>query len=39
VVDVSDGTYELNRAEQTLIYRHSVERGVHRIRVRGLGRR
>jgi hypothetical protein len=33
-VEVSDGTYEVDRANQTLIYRHGNERDVHLIRVR-----
>jgi hypothetical protein len=33
-VEVSDGTYEADRAGQTLIYRHSTDRDVHYIRVR-----
>jgi hypothetical protein len=34
VVEVSDGTYEVDRGGQTLIYRHSAEQAVHHIRVR-----
>ncbi len=34
VVEVSDGTYELNRDSQTLTYRHSTEREAHRIVVK-----
>jgi len=33
-VELSDGTYEINREKQTLIYRHSVERGEHTIRIK-----
>jgi hypothetical protein len=33
-VEVSDGDFELRQAQQTLIYRHTLERQVHRIRVR-----
>jgi hypothetical protein len=33
-VEVSDGTYEINREKQTLIYRHSVERGEHTVRIK-----
>jgi len=33
VVEVSDGSYELKQDEQLLIYRHSMEQDVHRIRV------
>ena len=32
-VEVSDGRYEVDRARQTLIYRHDGEQVVHRIRV------
>jgi hypothetical protein len=32
-VEVSDGTYEIERANQTLIYNHTTARQVHRIRV------
>jgi hypothetical protein len=32
-VEVSDGRYEVDRARQTLIYRHDGEQMVHRIRV------
>jgi hypothetical protein len=34
VVEVSDGTYEVDRAGQTLVYWHGTERDVHRVRVR-----
>jgi hypothetical protein len=34
VVEVSDGTYEVDRESQILIYRHSAEQAVHRIRIR-----
>ena len=34
LVEVSDGTYELRQAEQSLIYRHTGEREVHTIRLR-----
>jgi hypothetical protein len=37
-VDVSDGAYEIDRAGQLLIYRHSGEREVHRVRVRPAGK-
>lgn len=37
-VEVSDGTYEVNEASQTLIYRHGAERDVHHVRVRPRGR-
>ncbi len=33
-VDISDGAYEIDRAEQTLIYRHTLGAGVHRVRIR-----
>ena len=33
-VEVSDGTYEVDRVNQTLIYRYGDEREVHHIRVR-----
>jgi len=33
VVEISDGTYEVDRASQTLIYRHTTAREVHLIRV------
>jgi len=39
VVEVSDGTYEVDRASQTLIYRHDTERDVHHVRVRSPRRR
>ncbi|MBI5565301.1 MAG: cellulase family glycosylhydrolase [Chloroflexi bacterium] len=32
-VEVSDGTYDADRAEQLLIYRHSTKQAVHRVRV------
>ncbi len=32
-VDVSDGAYEIDRVEQTVCYRHSGEREVHRLRL------
>ena len=32
-VDVSDGAYDADRAEQLLIYRHSSEQAVHHVRV------
>jgi hypothetical protein len=32
-VDVSDGAYTIDRVEQLVIYRHSVERAVHHVRV------
>ena len=35
VVAVSDGTYEVDRESQTLIYRHGTAQAVHRVRVRG----
>jgi hypothetical protein len=34
VVEVSDGVYEVDRANQTLVYRHGSERDVHLIHVR-----
>ncbi len=34
VVEVSDGTYGVDRAGQTITYRHSTERDVHHVRVR-----
>jgi len=34
IVKVSDGTYKVNRDSQTLTYRHSMEREVHRICVK-----
>jgi len=37
-VEVSDGTYEMNEASQTLFYRHGPERDVHHVRVRPRGR-
>jgi hypothetical protein len=37
-VDVSDGAYEIDRAGQLLIYRHSSEREVHSVRVRPSGK-
>lgn len=36
-VEVSDGTYEMNEASQTLFYRHGPERDVHHVRVRPRG--
>jgi hypothetical protein len=33
VVEVSDGTYALDRAQQTLYYRHSLDRPTHTIRI------
>ncbi len=36
MVEVSDGTYEMQHEQQTLIYRHSIVRDEHTIRVRGL---
>lgn len=33
-VEVSDGAYQVDRANQTLIYRHSAEQDVHHVRVR-----
>jgi hypothetical protein len=33
-VEVSDGTFEIDREKQTLVYRHTAERTVHTIRVR-----
>lgn len=33
-VEVSDGDFELRQAEQRLIYHHTLERQIHRIRVR-----
>jgi hypothetical protein len=35
-VEVSDGTYELDRSTQTLRYHHGPDRKVHRIRLRRL---
>ena len=32
-VEVSDGTYEIDRAGQTLIYRHSDQQEVHNLRI------
>ena len=32
-VEVSDGAYEINRAGQVLIYRHSDQREVHHVRI------
>ena len=32
-VRVSDGEYEVNAREQTLIYRHSMDFNVHHIRI------
>jgi hypothetical protein len=34
VAEVSDGTYEVDRASQTLAYWHSMERAVHHIKVK-----
>ena len=33
-VEVSDGTYQVDPATRTLVYRHSTERQVHRIQVK-----
>ncbi len=38
-VEVSDGTYEVDREAQTLVYHHGADQQVHRIRVRPVGRR
>ena len=38
VVDISDGTYEENISEQTLLYRHSKPRSTHTIRISRRGR-
>ena len=35
VVEVSDGTYEVDRESQALIYRHGTAQAVHRVCVRG----
>jgi hypothetical protein len=32
-VEVSDGTYETDRSSQKMLYRHSVSRVVHRVRL------
>jgi hypothetical protein len=39
VVEVSDGTYEMDRDSQALIYRHGAGREIHRVRVRRPRRR
>jgi len=39
VVEVSDGTYRVDRLAQTVIYRHSAERAVHHVCVRRPRRR
>jgi hypothetical protein len=39
LVEVSDGTYDVDRDSQTLAYRHSTERQVHHVRVRHPGRK
>jgi len=38
-VEVSDGTYRVDRNDQTLIYWHSAEQEVHHVRVQGPRRR
>jgi hypothetical protein len=38
-VEVSDGEYQVDRAAQTLTYRHSMDREVHRIRINRPGAR